>query len=79
MLPYSKDQLPLLIGTLCITFSALANLVRFLWNIPVAVGSFQLPGWTGGIAFVVLGLLAAWMFQALGLYPPKNPKDPYMK
>jgi uncharacterized membrane protein len=66
-----SDKATLILITLLVTFAAIANLVRLFWNIPVSIGSFILPGWTGAFFFLVLGLLSAWSFRALGgLYPP---------
>ena len=66
-----SDKATLLLTTLCVTFGALANLVRLFWNIPVHIGTLTLPGWTGALFFVGFGLLAVWSFRALGnLYPP---------
>lgn len=59
------DKTPLVLTTLLITIVAIANLIRFLWNIPIIVGSLVLPGWTGGVAFIILGLLAAWSIWSL--------------
>ncbi len=60
-----KEKAPLVVLTCLITFAAIANLVRLLWNIPISIGTFTLPGWTGSIFFIVLGLLSAWSFRAL--------------
>lgn len=60
-----KEKTPLIILSCLITFAAIANLVRLLWNIPISIGTITLPGWTGSIFFLVLGLLAAWSFRAL--------------
>lgn len=60
-----NELLPLTIGTFLITFMAIVSLVRFLWNIPMTVGSVFLPGWTGGIFFILAGLLVAWMSKCL--------------
>ncbi len=66
-------------GTLILTSSlvaliAIVNLGRLLWNIPIIIGSLTLPGWTGGILYLALGLLAAWSFRAFGASP--HPGDP---
>jgi hypothetical protein len=61
-----------------IIVTAIANLVRFLWNIPMVIGNCFLPGWTGGVLFILLGLVAAWSFRALVLFcrPPETPLNP---
>lgn len=65
------DKATLILTTLFVTFAAIVNLVRLYWNIPISIGSFILPGWTGGFFFLGLALLSAWSFRALGgLYPP---------
>ncbi len=69
--PIMSDKTTLMVTTLWVTFTAIANLVRLFWNIPVSIGSLILPGWTGALFFLALGLLSAWSFRALaGLYPP---------
>lgn len=60
-----RNLLPLVIGAALIGFVSLANLVRLIWDIPAHIGAITLPGWSGGIAFVVLGLLSIWMFRAI--------------
>lgn len=60
-----SDRIPLLIAVLFIAAAAVGNLIRALWNIPVMIGSFLLPGWTGALIFIALGLLSAWAFKAL--------------
>ncbi len=70
-----SDKATLFLTSLFITFAAIANLVRALWNIPITIGTLILPGWTGAIIFIGLGLLATWSFRALaGLssLPPTN-------
>ena len=59
------DKTPFILISLLITIAAIGNLIRFLWNIPVTIGSVDLPGWTGAIIFVAFGLLAAWSFKAI--------------
>ena len=68
-----KDKAPLTILTLLITVVAIANLVRFIWNIPIFIGALLLPGWTGAIAYLACALLAAWSFKALYLLPSVSP------
>jgi uncharacterized membrane protein len=68
-----KEKTPLIIISCLIALVAIVNLARLLWNIPLCIGSFVLPGWTGAIAFLLFGLLAAWSFRALCL--PKEIKE----
>jgi hypothetical protein len=70
-----QEKLPLLLCVLLVTIGAIANFVRFLWDIPISLGTFVLPGWTGGILFIMLGLLSAWAFKALARIPYSN-RDP---
>lgn len=66
------------------TCGAIANLVRLFWNISLSLGSFSLPGWTGAIGFILLGLLGAWSFREIYafdhlvnlLYQQKIPMSP---
>lgn len=70
-----SDKTTLVLTTLFVMFAALANLVRLFWDIPVNIGSFSLPGWTGAFFFLGFGLLSAWAFRAIAaLYspPPTN-------
>jgi len=71
-----KERTPLVILTFLITFIAIANLVRLFWNIPIMIGTFVLPGWTGSIAYVACALLAAWSFRALCFVPRVYPLNP---
>lgn len=72
-----SDKNTLRLITLLVTFAALANLARFFWNVSVSIGTVVLPGWTGGIAYLLLGLLAAWSFRAIaGLSSSRHPSDP---
>lgn len=70
-----SDKATLTLTALFITFGALANLVRFFWNISVTIGSFVLPGWTGALFYIGLGLLAAWSFRAVGALYPHSPEN----
>jgi hypothetical protein len=58
-----SDKTALLLSTSFITFAAIANLVRLFWDIPLSIGSVILPGWTGALFFLGLGLLSAWSFR----------------
>lgn len=71
-----KEKTPLIIVSCLVAFIAIVNLVRLLWNIPICIGSFVLPGWTGAIAFLVFGLLAAWSFRALCSDSRASPSHP---
>lgn len=70
-----SDKATLAIVCSVIALVAIANLGRFFWGITVTIGTVVLPPWTGGIAFVILGLLAAWGFRALRNLFPRPPKD----
>lgn len=68
-----NDKISLFITTSLITFGAIGNLIRLYWNISASIGFCVLPGWTGAILFLGLGLLAAWSFRELAAYhPPSN-------
>ena len=67
------EKFILLVSAFVITFQALANLIRFLWDIPVMIGEVYLPGWTGALLFILLGLLAALMFRAIYVVCSKRP------
>ncbi len=71
-----SDKNTLRLMTSFVTFAALANMVRFFWDIPVTIGRVFLPGWTGGIAYLVLGILAAWSFKAISALSSPCPIDP---
>ena len=70
-----SDKAVLTLTTSLIALSAIANLVRLFWNIPISIGTFILPGWTGALFFIALGLLAAWSFRALGALYPQSPTN----
>ncbi|WP_068466752.1 hypothetical protein [Candidatus Protochlamydia phocaeensis] len=71
-----SDRTILFISSLVIALAAVASLIRFFWNIPVVVGCLTFPGWTGAIAFLLLGLLSSWSFRALySLSPSSLPRD----
>lgn len=57
--------IPLYLCVILVALAALGNLARFIWNISADVGPVHLAGWTGGVAFLVLGVIAAWGFKAL--------------
>ncbi len=61
----TSNKTALLTCASLLTCGAIANLARLFWNIPLSIGSLYLPGWTGAIAFVLLGLLAAWSFREI--------------
>lgn len=69
-------QSTLFLIILIVTFAAVANLARLLWDISIVVGPLTLPGWTGGIAYLALGLLASWAFRALFSLSDLHPTDP---
>lgn len=69
------ERAPLVLCVCFIALASIANLVRFLWDIPVMIGSLLLPGWTGAILFILLGLLAAWGFRALCPCRVKDPEN----
>jgi hypothetical protein len=43
---------------------ALVQLIRVLNQVPVQVGSFEVPLWASWVAFVVAGSLCAWAFAS---------------
>ncbi len=56
---------PLVLCVILITLAALGNLIRFIWSVPVVIGTVHVPNWTGGVAFLILGAIAVWGFKAL--------------
>lgn len=70
-----SDKATLAIICSVIALEALVHLSRLFWGISVTVGTVLFPPWTGGIAFLILGLLAAWGFRALRNLSPRPPKD----
>lgn len=73
-----SDKTTLLMTSSLVAFAAIVNLSRLLWNIPLSIGSCTLPGWTGALFYLGLGLLAAWSFRALALFshPPTDHSNP---
>jgi len=43
---------------------ALVQLIRVLNQVPVQVGSVEVPVWVSWVAFVVAGSLCAWAFAS---------------
>lgn len=59
-------NMPLFVAGLIFSLIAILNLARAIWEIPITVGTlFTLAPWTGIIAFIVLSLVAIWMFASL--------------
>lgn len=71
-----SDKATLVLTSLLVTLAAIANLVRLFWNIPVSIGWFVLPGWSGALFFLILGLLSAWSFRALAGLSSRTPTNP---
>jgi len=45
-------------------FVAVAQVLRAISQLPVHVGSFEIPVWTSWVAAVVAGGLSAWAFRS---------------
>lgn len=71
-----SDKTVLFLTALFVAFSAVANLIRLLWDISICIGPLTFPGWTGGLGYLALGLLAAWSFRALAALSDPHPADP---
>lgn len=75
-----SDKATLFMTSSFVALGAIANLGRLLWDLPVCIGPFVLPGWTGAFFFIGLGLLAAWSFRSLAAFPfsppPSDPSNP---
>lgn len=57
---------PLFVAGLIFSLVGILNLARTIWEVPIKVGTlFTLAPWTGMVAFVVMSLLAIWMFASL--------------
>lgn len=52
-----------IIGALIFAFIALAHLARYLCHFDVTIGQFIVPEWVSPAAFVVFGLLSAWLLR----------------
>lgn len=74
-----SNKIIILITILFVAFVAIANLIRFFWNISVSIGLITLPGWTGAIFYIAFGLLTTFALKALNdlyLTPPTTSLDP---
>ncbi|MFI5358324.1 MAG: hypothetical protein ACHQ4G_13415 [Opitutales bacterium] len=49
---------------------SLAHLVRLFVRFPVVIGSYSVPVWLSGVAFVVMGLLSWWMYKLVRVTSP---------
>jgi len=47
-------------------FVAIAQAARALGQVPVHVGSFEIPVWASWVAAVVAGSLCVWAFRSKG-------------
>lgn len=51
------------IGALIFAFIALVHLARFLCHFDVTIANLVVPEWVSPTAFVVFGLLSAWLLR----------------
>ena len=51
------------VATLFFSIIALLHLLRVVFQVPVTVGSFEIPIWASMIGFVGAGLLAVWLWK----------------
>lgn len=58
-------SIPVVLSVIIIALMAVGHLIRFIWHVPVIVGTFTVPLWFSGVCFIILGLLAAWSFKDL--------------
>jgi hypothetical protein len=57
--------IPLVLSSIFVALFAVGHLIRFIWSVPLVIGTFHVPLWISGVLFLVFGLLAAWSFKAL--------------
>jgi cytosine/uracil/thiamine/allantoin permease len=57
---------PLIVAGLIFSVIGILNLARSIWGIPIRVDKIiTLEPWTGILAFIIMSLLAIWMFSSL--------------
>jgi len=52
-----------IIGAIIFAFIALAHLARYLCHFDVTLANFLVPDWVSPVAFVLFGLLSAWILR----------------
>ena len=71
-----SDKAILTLTSLTISCGAIAHLIRFFLNIPLSIGTYTLPGWTGAIFYLGLSFLACYSFRAIKTFSSQNPTFP---
>jgi hypothetical protein len=51
-------------------FVSVAHLVRLFLRFQVVIGSYAVPTWLSGVAWVVFGLLSFWLWKLSRTAPP---------
>lgn len=59
-----KNKALFIAGTIFAIIS-LIHFVRLFYHFQIVIGSWSVPLWFSGMAFVIIGLLSAFMFRAL--------------
>ena len=54
---------PLIVAGIVFALVALLHLGRIGYQIPIIVGSSDVPIWANVVGFVIAGLLSFWMFR----------------
>lgn len=55
---------PVLFASLLLTLVAVAHLLRLVYQLPLTVGTTSIPMWVSGVAVIVTGGLAVWLWKA---------------
>ena len=49
--------------TLFLSIVAVLHLLRLVFQLPITIGSTEIPMWASVVAVIVTGLLAAWLWR----------------
>lgn len=75
--PIQSPGCGLRIASLGTCFVGVAHLARVCLGVPIQIGSFAVPLWMSGVAFIALGALSCWFWKlsfAPALLEPPKPK-----
>lgn len=58
-----RNGAPIFAGIL-LAIIALVHLLRLFYPFTLIIGTYEVPLWVNGVAFLVTGLLAVWLFKS---------------
>ena len=72
----NSPQVGLRVASIIFGLACLAQLVRLLIRFQIMLGSHPVPLWLNGIAFIVTGSLAFWLWKLSACAQPAAPAAP---